>query len=52
MRLELEAETLDDDTDGYEYGSRDGCVQAALGVYVTVVCLCVQIDESIGYRTC
>lgn len=52
MRLELEAKTLDDDADGDEYGSRNGGIEATLGVYVTVVCLRVQIDKSIGYWTC
>lgn len=52
MRLELEAKTLDDDTDGDEYGSWNGGIQAALGIYVAMVRLGMQIDKSVGYRTC
>lgn len=52
MRLELETQTLDDDTNGNEYGSWNGGIQAALGVYIAMVRLSMQIDKSVGYRTC
>lgn len=52
MRLELEAYALDDDTDGDEYGSWDRGVQAALGIDIAIVGLGMQIDKSVGYRTC
>lgn len=52
MRLELEAKTLDDDTDGDEYGSWNGGIQTTLGIYVAMVRLGMQIDKSVGYRTC
>lgn len=52
MRLELETQTLDDDTNGDEYSSWDGGIQAALGIYIAMVRLGMQIDKSVGYRTC
>lgn len=52
MRLELEANTLDDNTDGNENCPWNGRIKATLGIYVTVVCLRMQIYKSIRYRTC
>lgn len=52
MRLELEAYTLDDDTNGDKYGSWDGGVQATFRIDIAIVGFGVQIDKSIGYRTC
>lgn len=52
MRLELEAYALNDDTNWNEYGSWDGGVQPAFGINITIVRFGVQIDKSVGYRTC
>lgn len=52
MRLELKAYTLYDDSNGDEYGSRNGGVQAAFGIDIAIVGFGVQVNKSVGYRTC
>lgn len=52
VRLELEAKTFDDHTDGDKDCPWNGSIQAALGVDIAIVRLGVQIDKFVGDGTC